>query len=133
MRRRNKNVSVRMTEDEYAALTMRVEESGQTLQSFIINSVLGAKVSSREEVTELQKLNGQFADTNRQIRGMATNINQMAHVANGYGQIPQQTQLEQLHHELQMFRKECDATWRSIRQSISLQKVMEPCGTVSNM
>lgn len=133
MRRRNKNVSVRMTEDEYATLTMRVEESGQTQQSFIINAALGAKVSSREEVKELQKLNGQFADTNRQLRGMATNINQMAHVANSYGQILQQSQLEQLHQDLQVFRKECDVTWRLIRQSISLQKVMEPCGTVSNM
>lgn len=133
MRRRNKTVSVRMTEDEYAALAMKVEESGQTQLSFIINAVLGAKVSSREEVKELQKLNGQFADTNRQLRGMATNINQMAHVANGYGQIPQQSQLEQLHQDLQVFRKECDITWRLIRQSISLQKVMEPCGTVSNM
>ncbi len=133
MRRRNKNVSVRMTEDEYAVLTMRVAESGQTLQSFIINAVLEAKVSGREEVKELQKLNGQFADTNRQLKGMATNINQMAHVANGYRQIPQQSQLEQLHQELQMFRKECDVTWRLIRQSISQQKVMEPCGTVSNM
>lgn len=133
MRRRNKNVSVRMTEDEYAVLTMRVAESGQTLQSFIINAVLEAKVSGREEVKKLQKLNGQSADISRQLRGMATNINQMAHVANGYGQIPQQSQLEQLHQELQMFRKECDATWRLIRQSISLQKVMEPCGTVSNM
>ena len=133
MRRRNKNVSVRMTEDEYAVLTMRVAESGQTLQSFIINAVLGAKVSGREEVKELQKLNGQFADTNRQLRGMATNINQMAHVVNGYGQMPQQSQLEQLYQELQFFRKECDIIWRLIRQSISLQKVMEPCGTVSNM
>lgn len=133
MRRRNKNVSVRMTEDEYAALVMRMAESGQTQQSFIINAVLGAKISGREEVKELQKLNEQFADTNRQLRGMATNINQMAHVANGYGHIPQQAQLEQLHQELQEFRKECDATWRLIRQSISLQKVMEPCGTASNM
>lgn len=80
MRRRNKNVSVRMTEDEYAVLTMRVAESGQTLQSFIINAVLEAKVSGREEVKKLQKLNGQFADISRQLRGMATNINQMAHV-----------------------------------------------------
>lgn len=133
MRRRNKNVAVRMTEDEYAAFTIRVAESGQTQQSFVINSVLGSKVSGREEVKELQQLSSQFADTNRQIRGMATNINQMAHVANGYGQIPQQAQLEQLHQELQEFRKECDATWRLIRQSISLQKVMGPCGTASNM
>ena len=133
MRRRNKNVSVRMTEDEYTALMVRVAQSGQTQQSFIINSVLGAKISGRKEVKELQKLNGRFADTNMQLRGMATNINQMAHVANGYGQIPQQAQLEQLYQELQLFRKECDATWRLIRQSISLQKVMEPCGTASNM
>lgn len=133
MRRRNKNVSVRMTEDEYAAFTMRLAESGQTQQSFIINSVLGAKVSGREEVKELQKLSGQFADTNRQLRGMATNINQMAHVANGYGQIPQQGQLKQISGDIQELRRECDATWRLIRQSISLQKVMEPCGTVSNM
>ena len=133
MRRRNKNVAVRMTGDEYAAFMMKVAETGQTQQSFIINAVLGAKVSGREEVEELKKLSGQFADTNRQLRGMATNINQMAHAANGYGQIPQQAQLEQLHQELQGFRKECDATWRLIRQSISLQKVMEPCGTASNM
>ena len=133
MRRRNKNVSVRMTEDEYAAFTMRLEESGQTKQTFIINAVLGAKVSGKEEVKELQKLNGQFADTNIQLRGMATNINQMAHVANGCGQIAKQSQLKQLYQELQLFRKECDVTWRLIRQSISLQKVMEPCGTVSNM
>lgn len=133
MRRRNRTVSVRMTEDEYAALIMRVAGSGQTQQSFIINAVLGARVSGREEVRELQKLSGQFADTNRQIRGMATNINQIAHAANGYGQIPQQSQLEQLDRDLQMFRKECNATWRSIRQSISLQKVTEPCETASNM
>lgn len=133
MRRRNRNVAVRMTEDEYAAFMMKVAESGQTQQSFIINAVLGAKVSGREEVKELKKLSSQFADTNRQLRGMATNINQMAHVANGYGQIPQLSQLEQLHQELQLFRKECDVIWRLIRQSISLQKVMEPCGTVSNM
>ena len=43
MRRRNKNVSVRMTEDEYAALMVRVAQSSQTQQSFIINSVLGGK------------------------------------------------------------------------------------------
>lgn len=112
---------------------MRVVESGQTQQSFIINVVLGAKVSGREEVKELKKLSGQFADTNRQLRGMATNISQMAHVTNGYGQIPQQAQLEQLYQELQLFRKEYDAAWRLIRQSISLQKIMEPCGTASNM
>lgn len=127
MRRRNKNVSVRMTEDEYAAFMMRVAESGQTQQSFIINAVLGAKVSGREEVKELKKLSGQFADTNRQLRGMATNINQMAHVANGYGQIPQQAQLGDLYQELQGFRKECDATWRLIRQSISLQRSTGCC------
>ena len=34
MRRRNKNVSVRMTEDEYTALMVRVAQSGQTQQSF---------------------------------------------------------------------------------------------------
>ena len=50
MRRRNKNVSVRMTEDEYVDFMMRVAESGQTQRSFIINAVLGAKVSGREEV-----------------------------------------------------------------------------------
>lgn len=133
MRRRNKNVALRMTEDEYTTFMMKVAESGQTQQSFIINAVLGAKVSGREEVKELKKLSGHFADINRQLRGMATNINQMAHVANGYGQLPQQAQLGDLYQELQGFRKECDATWRLIRQSISLQKVMEPCGTASNM
>ena len=93
MRRRNKNVAVRMTEDEYAAFMMKVAESGQTQQSFIINSVLGVKVSGREEVKELQKLSGQFADTNRQLRGMATNTNQMAHVATTGAVAPRVTEI----------------------------------------
>lgn len=132
MRRRNKNVAVRMTEDEYAALMMRVAEPSDTAVVYYQCSA-GGKGFRQGGGAGITKAKRSVCRHQQAAPGMATNINQMAHMANGYGQIPQQEQLRQLHQEIQMLRKECDATWRLIRQSISLQKVMEPCGTVSNM
>lgn len=43
---------------------------------------------------ELQKLNKAFADMMRQLRGLATNVNQMAHIANGTGELPVVATLE---------------------------------------
>ena len=72
-----------MNEMEYADLQNKVSKSGLSQQSFIINAVRGATITSADEVAMLKEFSRTFAEFERQLRGLGTNVNQMAHVANG--------------------------------------------------
>ena len=121
MRKRNHAITIRMEQKEYDALMKKIKESGQTQQSFIINSALGARISKKEELREVKKLSELCANNNRQLRGIGTNINQMAKIAHQTGTFPSITELEKISREVKFLRKEEDKNWQSIRQLISLQ------------
>ena len=120
-RKRNRTVSFRMNDEEYDNFRKRVIESGVSQQRFIIGSIRKARVSSAEETGALKEISRTFEDYVRQVRGMATNINQMAHVANGKGMIPQETELKKLAATVEGIGEESEKIWRSIRLSISRQ------------
>ena len=114
-----------MTESEYADLQARVAESGLSQQVFIINAVRGATIPSPDEIAVLKDISMTFAEYVKQIRGIGTNLNQMAHVANGQGIIPTKSELENLSNQLSNYRKESENIWQSIRSLINQRKVME--------
>ena len=114
-----------MSDEEYTFLQSRLSQTGQTQQSYILNAIRGATIASLEEVKELQKLNKGFADMMRQMRGLATNVNQMAHIANGTGDLPVVSVLEKVGKAIEKFRKEEEHRWQSIRQLISQQSHTE--------
>lgn len=115
-----------MNEEEYQSLQNKIQESGQTQQSFIINALAGATIASREEIEILKELNRSFSELLRQIKGMATNVNQMAHIANGRGEVPTLNRLEAIGVRIEQFRKEAEEVWQLTRQLISQQNHMEP-------
>ena len=121
MRKRNHPVYVRFSDQEYDQLMEKVTQSGQTLQSYIIHTSLSGRVTSAEEVAELRAKNEWLSDIDRQLRGMGTNLNQMARIANGYGWIPSADDLEQIASDVKEIKAEVNAQWRSTRQSISQQ------------
>ena len=125
MRKRNHVIFCRLNDAEYAELQNKLSESGLTLQSYIINSALKAKVSSSKEVAVLKSRNDILSDYDKQLRGIATNINQLAHIANGYGELPTSRELTDILKEIRSLRKEVNEEWRSTRQSITQQKVTE--------
>ena len=125
MRKRNRTITIRMSDEEYTFLQRRLSQTGQTQQSYILNAIRGATIVSLEEVKELQKLNKAFADMMQQLRGLATNVNQMAHVANGIGELPVVIALEKLGKCIEKYRKEEEKRWQSIRQLISQQSHTE--------
>ena len=125
MRKRNRTITIRMSDEEYSFLQKRLLQTGQTQQSYILNAIRGATIVSAEEIKELQKLNKGFADMMRQLRGIATNVNQMAHIANGTGELPVVVVLEKLGSNIEKFRKEEERRWQSIRQLISQQNLTE--------
>ena len=122
MRKRNKAITFRMSDEEYSELEKKVKESGQTLQSYLISSALGAVITSKEEVDLIKEKNKIYADMDKQLRGMGINLNQIAHVANGYGDIPSVDTLFDILSEVRKIRTEVNEEWQSTRQSISRLK-----------
>lgn len=114
-----------MTEEEYSAFQNRVEESGITQQSYIINAIMGATITSSDEIEVLKKISKTFSDLLRQLRGMATNVNQMARVANGKGYLPKEEILIQTAEQIDQYRKGSEKLWQLIRSSINQQNHTE--------
>ena len=125
-RKRNRAVTVRMSDREYDRLQKKVSESGLSQQAYIIGAVCNAKITSSDEVTVLKDVSRLFADHERQVRGMATNINQMAKVANSQGSVASEAELERLSDQIRDLRKESEDIWQSIRSSITGLQHMEP-------
>lgn len=125
MRKRNYTVTIRMNKAEYDLLQNKVKESGQTQQAVVIHAIAGVKIASVEEVEELKKLNLMLAEMLSQLRGVATNINQIARKMNAGGFIPREDILRYLNQNILNYRKESEKIWQSIRQLISGQILME--------
>ena len=125
MRKRNYTVTIRMNKAEYDLLQNKVKESGQTQQAVVIHAIAGLKIASAEEVEELKKLNLMLAEMLSQLRGVATNINQIARKMNAGGFIPREDILRYLNQNILNYRKESEKIWQSIRQLISGQILME--------
>ena len=121
-RRRNRAVTIRMNETEYTDFMKRVDESGLSQQSYFINAVRGAVITPSDEIAALKEISKTFAGLEQQLRGLETNVNQMAHVANGRGELPTDTDLERLSDQLAGYRRESESLWQSIRLLINQQK-----------
>lgn len=124
-RKRNKAVTIRMSNDEFNILQDKVDESGLSQQSYIINAIKGATITSSDEIAVQKEISKSFADLVKQLRGLATNVNQMAHVANGQGILPTTNELIKTSDEISQYRKECEELWLLIRSSINQQNRME--------
>lgn len=125
MRTRKNVVTIRMNDAEYGILKDKVRESGLTQQSFIIRSISGASIPSAGELTIQKEISRTLADLVRQLRGLSTNVNQIAHVANGWNILPGTEELAAFRDEIAGYRKESENLWQSIRSSISQQSHTE--------
>ena len=123
-RKRNKSVTIRMNDIEYSDFQNKVNESGLTQQAYVINAVRGATITPSDQIAVLKEISKTFADQERQFRGLATNVNQMAHVANGQGYVPSAQELEKIASQIGIYRKESEDIWQSIRSSINQTKAM---------
>ena len=122
MRKRNKAITIRMTDAEYAAIQDRIRQSGRTQQSYIINAALTAQISSAEEISTLKEVSASFATLVRELRGLANNVNQLSRTANGSGTIPSARELSRIYEQIAKYRKESEEVWLSIRSSTAGQR-----------
>ena len=126
MRKRNRTISIRVSEQEYEAIQKKIQSSQQTQQSFILNAIEGSAILTAKDSKLLKDTSMQLADLLKQIKGIAVNINQLAYKANAYGELSAERQLKEYSLQTEKLRKEADEIWRLIRQSISQQRHTEP-------
>lgn len=117
-RKRNRSVTIRMNDSEYSDFKNRVKESGLTEQSYVIDAIQKAKITSNDEIVVLKNISKTFSEYVKQVRGIATNINQMARVANSQGFLPVRNTLNQLSKDISDIRKDGEQVWQLIRSSI---------------
>ena len=111
-----------MTEEEYALLCRRLEQTGVSQQAFVISAITGAAVIPSDQTAVLKEISATFAALEQQLRGIATNINQMARIANSRNYAPGIRELERISRQIKGYRKDSEEIWQSIRSSIALQK-----------
>ena len=126
MQKRTHQIKIWMNDEEYDLLLDKMHRSGQTRQNVMISALKEVTITTEEEIGELMHTNSLMADLLKQLRGMATNINQMAHMANATGQIASINELAKMNNQISDFRKKGESIWQLIRQSISQRKHMQP-------
>ena len=72
MRKRNKTIAIRCTEDEYNRMHRRAREHGKKLSDFVLRTALGKKIIIAEGLQ----------DVVRQQRAIGNNLNQLTRLAN---------------------------------------------------
>ncbi len=120
MRKRNHTITIRMNDKEYEMLQKKIEESGRTQQAVVIAAIEDVKIASASEIRSLQELNKTLGEMNRLLRGIGTNINQIARITNAGG-YPRMDVLKQMGELIAGYRRGCEEIWQSIRQLISGQ------------
>ena len=124
MRKRNRTISIRVSDQEYETIQKKLSETGLSQQAFILKAVEGATISTAEDKQQLKEINLKLADLLKQIKGIGVNINQMAYRANAYRELPTVQKLNEYQNENEKLRREAETIWQSIRQLISQQKHM---------
>ena len=122
MRRRNKAITIRLTEEEYALLCSKLKQTGVSQQAYIISAIKNVSVIPSDQLAVMKEISTTFASLEQQLRGMATNINQMARIANSRNYAPGIRVLEKISREIAGYRKDSEEIWQSIRSLTAQQK-----------
>lgn len=122
MRKRNNNVSFRLSDGEKQLLDTLQKVTGLPKNRLIIDLLSDAKLAPKEYTSELQKLNQQTANLSEQVKRIGVNINQLARIANSTGNTSDIVKIETFNKNLLSLQEACDNLWRYINQSI--QKVL---------
>lgn len=115
MRKRPIEIKFRVSEQELAVLNNRLAESGLSRNDYLIKLILNNTVFPKQE---LIKMNLSLEQQNRQLRGLATNINQIARIANSNKSLPSVSQLEFMRMDIYQMKLELQNIWTKVRQMI---------------
>ena len=111
--KRRKEIKLRLTDQEFAALTDMVKQSGLSRNAFLVRMI---KQQTIYPVDKLSKTNEMLAALLAQLRGMATNMNQIAKIANTRKEVPAMNYLRYILAAIQNLKEESQPVFTSVRE-----------------
>lgn len=102
MRKRNKHISVWLTEQEHQHLREQAEISGLGIDPFIRKLIMGVELRPRPPDV--------YAALLRELSAIGNNVNQLAHWANGRGG----AERDEIEEAVRLVRQ----AWRLIKESL---------------
>ena len=79
MLKRQKQLTVRFTDEEYAALKGKADIAGMKMESFVRQLVEGCTIKPRPPDS--------YVKLSQQVAAIGNNLNQLAHIANATGKV----------------------------------------------
>ena len=113
MRKRPIEVKFRLSQAEYELMQRKLAESGMSRNAFLIRLISDAQIYPRDLLMELCL---EYRIMNRLIRGISTNVNQIAKIANSNKSVPAANFLMEMHQEIQTIKKNLQPLWEASRR-----------------
>lgn len=102
MLKRQKQLTVRFTDEEYAALKGKADIAGMKMEPFVRQLVEGCTIKPRPPDSYIR--------LSQQVAAIGNNLNQLAHIANATGKVSD--------HSLQQAQRLMEEIWELLAESI---------------
>lgn len=117
-RKRPIECKFRLSPEEHERLQKKLAEAGMNRNTYLVRLISDAAIFPKDQ---LIRMNLEFQMMNRLLRGISTNINQIAKVANTNNATPSADLLADMYQDVQTLRKNLqplfDETRRTLWQS----------------
>lgn len=102
MLKRQKQLTVRFTDEEYAALKGKADIAGMKMEPFVRQLVEGYTIKPRPPDS--------YVRLSQQVAAVGNNLNQLAHIANATGKVSD--------HSLQQAQRLMEEIWELLAENI---------------
>ena len=102
MLKRQKQLTVRFTDEEYAALKGNADIAGMKMEPFVRQLVEGCTIKPRPPDS--------YVRLSQQVAAIGNNLNQLAHIANATGKVSD--------HSLQQAQRLMEEIWELLAENI---------------
>lgn len=125
MRKRNCEWKTRLTEEENKKLTELTLKLKMTKQEFGKKCLFSQILLTEYDRETIEEMLMELKQVRQQLRGMGTNVNQMAKIANMSGKLPELEQLEEIQIGIEDAKMEVDELWRSLKSLLTRRRIGE--------
>lgn len=114
-RKRPIECKFRLSKEEYELLQRSLAEAGMNRNAYLVRLLSGATIFPKDQMIQL---NQQYVMMNRLLRGISTNINQIAKVANTTRAAPSAALLADMYQDVQTLRHNLQPLWDETRDAL---------------
>lgn len=115
MRKRPIELKFRLSQAEYDLLQKNLADAGMNRNTYLVRLITGATIFPKDQLIQL---NLEHTMMNRLLRGVGTNINQIAKIANTNHATPSAALLTDMYQDVQTLCNNLGPLWDETRETL---------------